>query len=180
MDALAICEAISRHTTPANPERSQIMGEFLHGWRRKAGCVTLVMACSFMTLCIRSTIVHDVFTLPITKLTTIYMLSEKRTFCFGISQRGSLRSIGWKSSPSGTSNFSTSFGYFTWYQSLLGVGLAGNYSWPRSFDREIDVPHFYVIIPLTAISAYLLLSNPRRPKVQTANTAAPAPADTQA
>jgi len=35
------------------------MGDFFKGWRRKAGCVTLVMACTFAAAWVRSFIVED-------------------------------------------------------------------------------------------------------------------------
>src|SRR5882757_1087048 len=35
------------------------MREFFHGWRRKAGCVTLVMACMLMIGWMRSRVVHE-------------------------------------------------------------------------------------------------------------------------
>jgi len=37
------------------------MGEFFKGWRRKTGCITLVMACAFMGLDLRSRLVYDRF-----------------------------------------------------------------------------------------------------------------------
>jgi hypothetical protein len=36
-----------------------IMGNFFHGWRRKVGLLTLVMACLFMAGWVRSSIFHD-------------------------------------------------------------------------------------------------------------------------
>jgi len=44
------------------------MGNFFHGWRRKTGVVTLIMACMFMGGWIRSLSETDVFTLPIGRL----------------------------------------------------------------------------------------------------------------
>jgi len=38
----------------------QMMFDFFHGWRRKAGCVLLVMAFAFTILWMRSMVVHDV------------------------------------------------------------------------------------------------------------------------
>ena len=40
------------------------MREFFNGWRRKAGCVTLVMACGLMGMWVRSCIVIDNVRIP--------------------------------------------------------------------------------------------------------------------
>jgi hypothetical protein len=42
-----------------------IMGDFFHGWRRKAGCVTLVAAMIFMSGWIRSLTRFDVINCPL-------------------------------------------------------------------------------------------------------------------
>ncbi len=41
------------------------MREFFRGWRRKVGCVTLVMACGLMGLWIRSGLMAEEFETPI-------------------------------------------------------------------------------------------------------------------
>ena len=41
------------------------MGDYLHGWKRKAGLVTLGMACLFMTGWLRSIVSQEAISIPI-------------------------------------------------------------------------------------------------------------------
>ena len=140
------------------------MGEFFKLWRRRVGVVTLLLACGSMDLWIRSKKVLDLIRLPFIKSTTIYLLSDKKTICFGISSGAHWTSGVWQSKPAGRANDLGAERYFTWYENRLGFGIAGNDSWPNSLQREVDVPYWYVVIPLTLLSAWLLLSKPRQSK----------------
>ncbi|MEI8021666.1 MAG: hypothetical protein WCH39_25880 [Schlesneria sp.] len=46
-----------------------------------------------------------------------------------------------------------------WHWKLCGFGV---YDWANEPVRAIEIPHWSVVIPLTALSAYLLLTKPRQ------------------
>ena len=136
------------------------MGEFLRGRRRKTGLVTLVMACVFMGGWMRSGSVSEFF---IVKFVPDY------AYVFG-SHHGVLTWAGRGSD--GTEKF-----YSILPSSIqLMSGLRFLRCW-RFFGIESaeaiveqngitiaywNIPYWSVVIPLTAISGFLLLSKPRK------------------
>jgi hypothetical protein len=135
------------------PERSQIMREFIRGWRRKTGIVTLLLACVLGAAWIRSYDVFDFFEIGI----------ENRPQCLG-SFNGNLNWRSWNT---------------TWGSSQLWQAIPAD----RTFSKELlnlktdhalasearqwAAPHHWIVIPLTLLSAFLLVSKPRPPKQAT-------------
>ena len=103
------------------------MKDFFHGWRRKAGCVTLVMALAVTGAWVRSNIVED-------DLSFLYPDLQS-------SEGG----IEWT--------------FLTWRRELF-KGREGNWLVRQVYWR---VPYGFVATPLTLLSAYLLLGQPRKP-----------------
>ena len=123
------------------------MGEFFEGRRKKIGAMTLAVAGVFMELCIRSHFVFDFFEIG----------SENR--------RRNLRSfdgnLSWRS-------WDTNAGFHRiWETMTADSAFAKAYlnleskSAAGSDTRQWFVPHLWITIPLTLLSAYLLLSKPR-------------------
>ena len=111
------------------------MREFFHGWRRKAGCVTLALACVATGLWIRSYIVFDQLVLAGNLL---------------ISNSGCLV---WNWSGWGTPELNL----VDWY-----CEHASPFSEEWYFGTDgVRMPYWAVNIPLTLLSAYLLLWKPR-------------------
>jgi len=132
------------------------MGDFFHGWRRKAGCVLLVMATVLTALWLRSRTICD----------------EVR-FCVGghqniiVSLDGCIVWCLWNEEW---------FPTFRWYASEFG-GLEIATVWGTINQSLVDmrelvllqwtVPYWALFPPMTLLSAYLLLWPGKRPEKKT-------------
>jgi len=140
------------------------MGEFFKGWRRKAGCVALVMACVLMAGWVRSafccdTIGYDVFS------------------CIGGLEHSQGLWSGWAIVSSVDANGTMTedreeYGPFT-HAELRDYFESRPISWGKYYpDGSVTywrVPYWSIVIPLTLLSGYLLLVKPR-PKKPTEST----------
>ncbi len=139
------------------------MVEFFSGWRRKAGVVTLLMACIFMAGWLRSNVLQDNF-----------------AFYSGIHSDDALlsadNSLGWYRHSSPDSIVSPFMPYWrTWpFTEIDNVfhDPALSRSWrfcgfaSAEFERQgikvWIIPYWSIVIPLTLLAAYLLLSKPNK------------------
>ncbi|MBS0201252.1 MAG: hypothetical protein JSS49_00025 [Planctomycetes bacterium] len=147
------------------------MREFFKGWRRKLGCVTLLMACMVVAAWLRSGIRYDFFDLNIAGM----------TYRLGL-HGGNLRFI--KQGPSASKQL------VSWntgeLQELLpyqpgqsrdpwdGIAVdwrwdwnefhagAGQYPGGRLSHTCFIIPYWSLTVPLTLLSASLLLWKPRK------------------
>ena len=149
------------------------MGKFFHRWRRKTGVVTLVLACAFTAGWIRSRERFDVLRILTGSTSSEAVRSYKgRLYWFSYFEcdpdffEG--MSGGWKS------EYEPDDGHFDdWIVSVTGVtwstfwGFAFAHHEFERMDYKISVrsaPYQYFVIPLSLLSAYLLLVKPRFPK----------------
>ncbi|HEY4260622.1 MAG TPA: hypothetical protein VGM98_10690 [Schlesneria sp.] len=114
------------------------MREVFPSWRRITGCVTLLLACAFMGMWMRSRVAVDRYSI---------WYSENRFFAFE-SRWGE---IGWQDFNAAIAPEAG----WTSYNSLPGLsrdhgGLAFNM-----------IPYWSVVCPLAMLSVYLLLWKPR-------------------
>lgn len=110
------------------------MRDFLHGWRRKVGCVALMMACVFAAGWMRSRLLEDEIALPSVAIigpTTRWIISTDNTIQY------------WELPDE-------------MYTSLSPVESAMVFS----------IPYTYITIPLTILSACLILWKPRKRKAE--------------
>ena len=135
----------------AEPE-SRPMSDFFKGWRRKLGLVTLVMACVMSIGWVRSFYVEDTILVHWGTESIFTILSEHGSASWCSSERV-VRSA--KGTP-----------YITWTSrkaeediSLLGLGLGFGTS-----SGKYEMHYLSVVIPVTLLSAYLLLSKLRPAK----------------
>jgi len=103
------------------------MGDVFHDWRRKAGAITLVMACAIAGLWVRSYVAEDHFP---------SVFNDLRSRGGGIEESV----VFWRTSR---------------YRGR-------SFAWE---ERQIHwrIPYGVVAIPLTLLSAGLLLARPRKP-----------------
>lgn len=145
------------------------MREFFRGWRRKAGCLTLVLACVLAAGWIRS-YAHIDNLLLITDQTLNGVLSINGATTWGTNWMtdGSKQQfdtwLKWKTAPvTPLMNVSTPDGTtYHWKYSLGGFQLY-RYDWSR-FNQSgmaCTLPYWSIVIPLTLLSAWLLLSKQR-------------------
>jgi len=151
------------------------MGEFFKGWRRKIGVLTLVTACAMSGMWIRSLTIRDV-------------LAWK---CFNVdfAIRSFEAGLGWQryspSDPNTSVGWLTDSGkkffYFDpwWtYENFDVVATTSRMDWAGFNFGSIEwttltdppkkgafavwiIPYWSLILPLTLLSAYLLVAKPR-------------------
>jgi hypothetical protein len=127
------------------------MRQFLYSWQRKAGVVTLVMALVLTGEWIRSRVVQDQIILGVNKRCHVVVSSRGYLRWFAIDD-GSPPFLSWRS------------GVFTDISNekfLLATGR-GTAVVTVYAGRDWIVPYAFGAVPLTLLSAYLLLSQPRK------------------
>lgn len=124
------------------------MGHFLHGWRRKAACVTLAMACVLTAAWIRSYFARDEV-----------HFGYNQTYQTTVSVTGGLS---WTLIPD-------PFATFDWHYSTTPVKSpdAVRALSDEAFDDEgavqsLSCPYWALVLPLTLLSADLILWMPRK------------------
>lgn len=127
------------------------MREFFNGWRRKVGCVVLVMACGLTSAWVRSKHTQD-------------------AVCFRLANRGQVLYSASGSIYYWTVPFSqvTPTEWPQWHRSLPSNlaydGRLQVYDYLKPI-RAMAFPYWPLTIPLTLLSAYLILWKPRpKPK----------------
>ena len=121
------------------------MREFFHGWRRKAGCVLLVMACGLATSWVRSWTIEDSIDFMLGHRQQ-RITSDKERLLWGAWDFTESGTYGWSSKP---------------HPELSGGGFVIFNSQRPSFWT---ISHWTVVLPLTLLSAYLILWKPRKQK----------------
>jgi hypothetical protein len=155
------------------------MREFFRGWKRKAGVVTLMVACMFAVGWVRSRFVSDSFGFPVGTEIAIACASGWESLVFSPFRGEKIASIpaGMQlgkalDAPDQADDLFSDPG-ITWSFLRYGFGI-GESSDGTEDGIEIDVyamPYWSIVLPLTATSAWLLLSKPRpakRPAIETA------------
>ena len=143
------------------------MREFFKGWRRKVGCVTLVKACMMTVMWVRSSCIFDSAMLSIGDLRLLFMsnnhksgviLHKDRPIDIVIVEVTDGRKIVnfWRFDKS---RFESQ--HFMFKPIVAGVGKVFCSDGSRLSEITL-MPYWVVAIPLTLLSAYLLLSTPRK------------------
>lgn len=168
-----------------NRSKRCVMRDFFHGWRRKTGAATLVLACVFMAGWVRSHSIADVVVIPSTDFTENEVSSahgliqwqtthwaegmpmgsfhfraiqlSKWDFDIG-EERHITLSIVCEKKPSRTSICGFLFATYSDDDGTL-------------FARLRVVPYWSIVLPITLLSACLLLSKPRQKPKQQVNHA---------
>jgi len=150
------------------------MGEFFHGWRRKIGCVTLVMASVFLAAWGRSHVSADKLTVALGGgIQYLVKLSPSSISLRRIGEvtHGPYQSV--RVSKSGWSVIDNPVTVVDHQEDSSNTTEAkedATGEWvipivsPVSITTEYDpfeVPYWYLITPLTLLSAFLLLTKSR-------------------
>ena len=141
------------------------MGDVFHGWRRKAGCVTLLMACVSAAALIRSLSIHDQFSV-VTGRSIREVGSVNQHLFFSV-----FREV----PPFPTWTITNPFGIWTIERFETFDDFTESITWTWKFCGIAGVSHtaaytilhisyWSIVIPLILLSAYLLLSKPQQPK----------------
>jgi|GEM_PF-1678173 len=140
------------------------MVEFLRGWKRKVGVMTLIAACAAMICWVRSTFTDD---------TLVVLVGETWIFNLNSNQHG----FGVVAAAYGTDQSSVKFHWLSRPIDPAESDPMSNMSLPVRLEFPgfhfgytpgqqaygiCLVSYYYAIIPLTALSTWLLLSGPSR------------------
>lgn len=158
------------------------MNDFFYGWRRKVGCASLVMALAFMALWIRCPLNIDATEIEI-GASIVTLASNQNGVWFVKSDLPD--GLYYPSRLRGVSHDFTLPGKRMPFSDDVFRHL-GKWDWQRQqrsdwqgfhiarFTKEspisgmhltfLVIPHWIVTVPMTALSAYLLLWNPRGPE----------------
>ena len=144
------------------------MSDFFHGWRRKTGCVTLAMACVFMGLWFRSHYIEDWLVIPIRSAPT-ELLSRPSGIAVvtvnGMPPEEYPAQFHWDTQPLDKLALEDPFGSLgtvEWRWDFGGFHFSSDGQ--SVITRWYVVPYWSIVLPLTLLSAFLLLSKPRPAK----------------
>lgn len=151
------------------------MREFFQGWRRKLGSLVLVMACGLMVLGFRSYLITDVWSAHV--FGDAHYVQSGHGVISWCRQLGSGRSVlyshdtvahlsnsyykwtrwgaPWEPEPSWTCDWQYGIGY-------LGVGAHEQVGGGKLRTLWWRAAHWHLVLPLTLLSALLILWKPRK------------------
>ena len=145
------------------------MREFFRGWKRKVGVVTLMMACVAMVGWIRSRFVMDEYTFINQRGSMEIFQTEPNRMVWASLEYDVKPNYGpiapFVSNRLPPNYEASAWIGYEWKYRFLGVG-AGQVSYAQTSmgpltTKVVFVSFWSVVLPLTALSAYLLLSMPR-------------------
>jgi hypothetical protein len=127
------------------------MREFFHGWRRKAGVASLVMACAVTSLWIRSQANLDVVWLRVLGQQFAVNTSPGQLLMFRLD----------------TAHFDDVLWFSMETRSAEGVAIIKsidhlNGQHPEPGTHYLRIWYWSIVLPLTLLSAYLILWKPRK------------------
>ena len=159
------------------------MGEFFKGWKRRSGLLTLVMALVLLGGWVRSLSIYDIITFPARKHTnnlTVSFTSEffgsvKNSVYWGRShyecdeETAELLAkddlYGFGASYPRWRTYSVPDIQMKWRWRWCGFGICEEPEERKEGDgwaNAVLIPYWAIVLPLTLLSAFLLLSKPRK------------------
>ncbi len=158
------------------------MGEFFKGWRRKTGLALLAMACVLMVGWMRSRLFQDTFTVSLRSSSQIRLVSASQHLViakinismaegeasnrerFWMSRR--IDFTGWLFTSADTTPIYFGFhGHSFWIDEHLIVVFGTSVS-----VTKLHFPYWSLVLPLTLLSAWMILIKPRKVKLATGST----------
>ena len=142
------------------------MHEFFQGWRRKAGLATLVMALVLTVAWMRSFVITDDLYLEFGKAThRVHSLHGCLCWIMGNGQQSPM-SFQWSSGPPNPhSEPWDDIGYYkgTWRLAGVTIGTGQmqlDFGWSKV--NVVVAPYWSLVLPLTLLSAWLILRKTRK------------------
>lgn len=130
------------------------MREFFHGWRRKLGCVVLLMACVIFMMWMRSLVIEDQIEIkpPDEWHRLVHHIESSHSVISWTAWSTALGQNRWRSVTAGPHRETILNEEWPQYQQGLGMR--------RIIQRE--VPYWVLVLPLTFLSAWLILGRQRQ------------------
>jgi hypothetical protein len=146
------------------------MGEFFKGWRRKVAVMTLVLACVFTAGWVRSLAISDHFDYRTDATHIHFVSSDCGRLSYMRSHEMTLSHVHYANfhftgAPRAEPPWSHSNGDIKWHWQWYVIELGS--VWFKQSGQLMgfwSVPYWPIVILLTLVSAWLLLSNPRHLK----------------
>ena len=143
------------------------MREFFHGWRRKAGCVLLVLACTLMGMWIRGRFYKEMYELRSDDQSEFEICftgtAIECEYRWETSQTGAFRDLhfaNWITFPNeDPADRQTIFPESNSSKWELSLG-SGDSAYGKG--NGLIIPYSTSVLPLTLLSAYLILWKPRK------------------
>ena len=141
------------------------MRESFQGWRRKVGGLTLLMASFFMGAWVRSLTYTEIFDFAKGDYTTDILYSFDCAFVWRkvFQESPDLRTTfqEWESVPTTRHRYQfLTDDRIIWIWRWAGAGLGIHVVKPNDLSYFVILPYWFIALPLTSISAYLLISKP--------------------
>lgn len=130
------------------------MREFFYGWRRKAGCVTLVIACGLVGAWVRSLHVHDTLVAP--QLNRLHIIDSVNGHIWWT---GCQSEPDWGFESTALHQRLTASEHFVRRWSLVAKS-------EKLRLAQWVMPYWLITVPLTLLSAYLIFWKPRKRKAE--------------
>jgi len=140
------------------------VAEFFKPWRRKLGVVTLVMACVFVGGWVRSEFIIDLLGITFPHDRHYVFSCRSCIWWKHDNHKASLRPLGWQASS--WREFTPGDEFLTSRYLDTEEAFSNDYV-SNLRDRVRCIPYSAIVIPLTLLSAFLLLSKPRVAKPKT-------------
>lgn len=132
------------------------MREFFRGWKRKLGVVSLVVACALAAAWVQTFSACDILIL---KWFSVASLDSAMGIIFETKRAAQWHTVIWQHTDR-TDIDSVLASDAEWQWQMLGFGYVTS---PTIKSTTIlFIPYRFIVIPLAVVSAYLLLSKPRR------------------
>jgi hypothetical protein len=146
------------------------MKEFFYGWRRKTGVVTLAMACGLTSAWLRSVAYQDTFTISSPGDSQTLLVSSTQQLIIAMVSGASASSTPfWMSRniESGDGWLLTAADNLRIYIGFHGQSFRFGTTVTAWASKAVSLttlhfPYWSLVIPLTLISAYLILWMPRK------------------
>jgi hypothetical protein len=134
--------------------KGQTVGDYFTPWRRKFGVLTLVMACVFAAGWVRSISIEDQIQIkpPDRWHRFLHVFESSHSVISWVALDMQFGEIQWQSAPVGADRETMLLEWFPQYAERR----------EKKYVKNWEVPYWSIVIPLTLLSAWLLLIDPRK------------------
>jgi hypothetical protein len=151
------------------------MPTYFHGWRRKIGVLTLVMACVLIAGWIRSFLQEDVWVMIKGDATVGIIISNDGSLCWSQADDPAIPDVALRFEYVNFNPFPDPKGFdekdIQWIWRFAGCGFGKRFNEIYASSLQCcEIAYMPIVIPLTLLSAWLLLSKPRVAKLPSKST----------